>query len=129
MDLQDIHPLKRLTKSKHILPILSKCQKEPKPSFESQLKLALLNELDLPAPENSGEIAKDPFLLLGYGINAYFSLMTSIAKLFLVLTVLSLPLLIYYANNEVKALSDFPFYPIKQFSLGNLGGSSVTCIH
>lgn len=93
------------------------------------MKLALLSELDLPLPENDEEIEEDPYLLLGYGLNAYFDVLMSAVKMFMVLTVASMPLSYYYSNNGVNELAAQGGFGgmIAQFSLGNLGGARALC--
>lgn len=56
-------------------------------------------------------------------------LMAVLARHFIALTVFSLPLFIYYSSNDVREFALNPMYPLKQFSLGNLGGSNVICMH
>lgn len=93
------------------------------------MKLALLSELDLPLPENDEEIEEDPYLLLGYGLNAYFDVLMSAVWMFVVLTVASMPLYYYYSNNGVNELAAQGGLGgmIAQFSLGNLGGARALC--
>ena len=78
-------------------------------------------------PKSEVQILEDPFLMLGYGINAYFDILRS---LFLGMAFISLaisPLLYGYAQNNVKALQHESKYFFNMWSLGNLGGASVTC--
>ena len=93
------------------------------------MKLALLSELDLPLPENDEEIEEDPYLLLGYGLNAYFDVLMSAVGMFIVLTVASMPLYYYYSNNGVNELAAQGGLSgmVAQFSLGNLGGARALC--
>jgi hypothetical protein len=42
----------------------------------------------------------DPYLLLGYGVNAYFGTMMHLAKMFAVITIFLLPVLYGYFKNE-----------------------------
>ena len=82
MDKIDVMPLLSKAKIDHILPTLKCCKKKREPTFHHDLQIALLNELKLPVPETVEEIEADPFLLLGYGVNAYFSSLTSVIKMF-----------------------------------------------
>jgi len=74
MDIEDMHPLYDRVKIGHILPCLKHCFK-PKPLFRDQLRLALLGEMGLKLPSTEKRLAKQPFLLLGFGINSYFDIM------------------------------------------------------
>ena len=42
----------------------------------------------------------DPYLVLGYGVNAYMDIVLSFAKMFMVLTVSSIPLYIVYSSGK-----------------------------
>jgi len=44
-------------------------------------------------------VSNDPFLLLGYGVNAYFDIMFEIMKMMLMISVVCLPLLYVYSSN------------------------------
>jgi hypothetical protein len=48
---------------------------KPKPEFTDQLRIALLGKLDLKLPKTERKVAKNPFLLLGYGVNSYFNVL------------------------------------------------------
>jgi len=48
----------------------------------------------------------DPFLLLGYGVNAYFGTMMHLVKMFSVITIFLIPVLAMYFKNDVQFLSD-----------------------
>jgi len=75
MDIEDIHPLMNRAKAQHILPCLRHCMGEPKPEFTDQLRIVLLAELGLKLPKTEKKVAKNPFLLLGYGVNSYFNVL------------------------------------------------------
>jgi hypothetical protein len=67
-----------MVKPYHYVPGCRKCCKKPEQSFRSKLKNALLDELELPVPENDEEIRDDPYLLLGYGCNAYYDVLRAV---------------------------------------------------
>lgn len=53
MDMQDMQPVEQMAKAKDILPFDPNLfGNKPKPRFQHKLKQALLNEMDLPFPEN-----------------------------------------------------------------------------
>lgn len=115
----------------HIAPILNwklfrACRKQKK-DFKYELRKAILNELDIKMPKTDHAIAEEPFLLLGYGINAYFDIMISLSYLCLIIMIFLGPLFHYYSANEVKALDGSPGYYALKYTLGNLGGSSANC--
>jgi hypothetical protein len=56
-----------------------------------------------------------------------FDLQLKFSKLFLLLSFIVLPLFYYYSSNGVETYSKESGYMLKQFSLGNMGGSSVVC--
>lgn len=43
---------------------------------------------------------KDPFLYLGYGVNAYFATMMHLAKMFTLISIFFLPVLYILYTNE-----------------------------
>jgi len=47
--------------------------------------------------DNMDEGDQSPFRLLGYGINAYFDFLGFVGKMFLWLTIFSMPALYYYS--------------------------------
>jgi len=63
-----------MTQLSDILPFLKKCLPKKK-NFKLSLKHALLKEMDIKFSKNKEiKALKEPFLLLGYGINAFFDL-------------------------------------------------------
>ena len=56
--------------------------------------------------ENEEMIVKqNPYLQLGYGINAHIDTLANLSCFFLTLTIASIPLYIFYYGNQVKALA------------------------
>jgi hypothetical protein len=125
MDIQDIIPLREITDPQHIAPWFKTCFKPREQPFKFALKKALLEELGLEAPESDQQIAEDPFLLLGYGINAFFDLLSSLSTMFVWITIFFIPLFYIYSSHE--AYYDQKSWPISRLMLGNLGGSSIFC--
>jgi hypothetical protein len=64
------------------------------------LKLAFLQELELPVPENEDELKDDPYLSLGYGCNAYYDIVLASFKLFVFCSFACIPLFYIYSANE-----------------------------
>jgi hypothetical protein len=73
--------------------------KPTKTPFKYALKEALLKELGLKPPKNDKMIAQDPFLMLGYGINAFFDLLSSLSTMFLWITIFFIPVFHIYASH------------------------------
>lgn len=66
------------------------------------------------------------FLGLGYGINAYFDLLSSFIKLFFVMSLINAVLLvIYHSYDGMKTLSGVS--KTASYSIGNLGFSKSIC--
>ena len=76
MDIEDNHPLYEIAKFQHILPAFQRCMKLPKPDFKTSLKMAILKEMKLKVPKTDKKIERNPFLLLGYGVNSYFNVLS-----------------------------------------------------
>ena len=85
-------------------------------------------EMRIKVPKGESEIAKDPFLLLGYGINAYFDIMVSLSMMCICITLFMLPIFYVYSQNNEHGLRMYDKYAINQFSLGNLGGARSLCV-
>jgi len=87
--------------------------------------------MEVKMPKSDIEINDDPFLLLGYGINAFFELMQSLMYMLICITIFCIPLYLCYATNDAKGLKQLEpkawKYNVHQFSLGNLGGAQVYC--
>ena len=129
MDIEDLHPLRDRAKVDHILPSLSclrKCKKK-KPDFKHALRKTLLEEMQIKMPKSESQIIEDPFLILGYGVNAYFDIMLSLVYLCLTVTLFVIPLYWVYSQNQQKALITQPKYTFTQYTLGNMGGDDVFC--
>jgi len=62
--------------------------------------------------KGEAEISKDPFLMLGYGINAYFDIMLSLGLMCICITIFVIPLLSLYSTNSEKGLSLYDKYEI-----------------
>lgn len=123
MDIQDTHPLRSLVKLKDISNVLGICFPDKKKDFKFGLRSSLMSELGLKIPKGEKEIQKDPYLLLGYGINAYLQFLLMLSKMFICISLFSLP--IYLAYSSGSYFKDQNSYLISKFLLGNLGGSSV----
>jgi len=103
-----------------------KCCCRPKPNFKLALKKSLLNKLDMKIPKSDMALDEDPFLQVGYGINAYFDVIAQLAWMFCIISLVMLPTMFKFA--EYGGLKDIsPFYVIDQYTLGNMGGASVLC--
>ena len=128
MDLEDLHPLRNIVKSYHILPCLKRCQvRKREENFAFNLRVAILGQMKVKIPKSHREVQEDPFLLLGFGVNNYFDIMKSLMWMFSMISIFMLPLMFKYAHNDQKGLQTDPLYAINQFSLGNLGGSQTQC--
>ena len=46
------------------------------------------------------ENTDEPFLACGYGINSYFAIMKSLQQMFIIISLVTLPLLIIYLNGN-----------------------------
>lgn len=82
----------------------------------------MLEELELKAPI---EDLDDPYVVLGYGVNAYYQILASLARMFFWIFIFSLPIIYFYVNG--RFFEGQPSYPISQTMAGNFGGSSMMC--
>ena len=99
--------------------------KKRKRTFMAGLKAALRRKMELKVPRSTQRIEDDPFILLGYGLNSYFSVVVQLMVMMGFVILFSVPFMVIYAS--YGDLEQLPGYPFNQYSLGNLGGSSAVC--
>jgi hypothetical protein len=63
-------------------------------------------------PNSDTELVEKPFLILGYGVNAYFDIMLSLVWMFSAITIFTIPLFYAYSQNDTKGLQGFGKYAI-----------------
>jgi len=81
--------------------------------------------MDLKVPSSDKAIEQNPYLLLGYGMYAYFEILKDLMWMFLFASLFTYPLALKYMTfGELKGTSSYLF---TQYSLGNMGGSDVFC--
>ena len=68
---------------------------------------------------------EDPFIILGYGFNSYFSVLVELMVMMGVIMLISIPLMMLFASYD--DLKQIPGYSFNQYSLGNVGGSTAIC--
>ena len=78
MDIEDVHPLRERVELHHITPILLWCFKPKKSDYKHKLRQSMMKELDIKMPKSEEQIQDDPFLILGYGVNAFFDILMSL---------------------------------------------------
>lgn len=76
-------------------------------------------------PQTDEYIQDDPYLILGYGVNAYFDMLGSLSFMFFCISIFSLP--IFYLYGSHRAFSDYRTFQIARYTIGNMGGSSIFC--
>ena len=102
------------------------CLKKQKTSFLSGLKHSLRHKLGIKVSKSDRNLEEDPYLRLGYGLNAFFNLLCHLLLLILLCSLITVPLLMIFARFD--ALENKQGYLSAQFSLGNLGGANVICV-
>lgn len=110
------------------MPVLKVFEKKEKKSFKLAIKKSIIKKLGLKySSKNDSKNQENPFLILGYGINAYFDLMQLLVYMFLMITIFCIPIYFIYSNTLVQFLHYDSNYFLNRFSLGNMGGSTVVC--
>ena len=106
MDIEDNHPLQDRAHLIHILPFCKPClmMKQSKPNFKHALRMSLMQDMGMKVPKSEGQLIDDPFLVLGYGINAYFDIMRELCLMFLTITAFFIPVYMWYKYNPQQAL-------------------------
>jgi len=55
----------------------------------------------------------EPFLMLGYGVNAYLDIMLSLSKMFIGISLACIPIFMFYSQNNMQAMSTMDLSPFK----------------
>jgi hypothetical protein len=84
----------------------------------------MMRELDIQTPKNEKMVTGDPFLILGYGMNAYFDMMKSLIIICLSICFFLSP--VFYGYSHPKHDND-EMTGLMKFTLGNLGAATVQC--
>ena len=86
--------------------------------------------MGIDVPKSDKELEKDPFLMLGYGVNAYLDIMRQFALMFFFISLFCIPVFFVNGMNQTQGLKllnpDYKFQ-MTRFSIGNLGGADVIC--
>lgn len=110
MEVHDLHPLRRKAKYHHILPFLKPCHKccgkSEKDDFRVMAKKTILKELGMKATTGEESSSKDPFVMLGYGINAYFDIMLSLFYMFVCIAIFAIPIFMLYSGNLAQGMQE-----------------------
>jgi len=64
------------------------------------LKGALRRKLDMALPKSDLAIEADPFLLLGYGMNAYFQIVIQLMMMMFLIMFVTAPIMLMYASHD-----------------------------
>lgn len=73
------------------------CRKQ-KPNFKLALKKSLLNKLDMKIPKSDMALEEDPFLQVGYGINAYFDVISQLTWMFCIMSLVLIPSMAIFSS-------------------------------
>jgi hypothetical protein len=96
-----MHPIASLAKYHHIMPCLKpfkRCSKG-KPSFDHSMRESILKDMGMEMPGNDAEVVEDPFILLGYGINSFFDLMSQLFWFAIFVTIFMMPLMLEFSSH------------------------------
>lgn len=67
----------------------------------------------------------EPFLACGYGVNAYFDILESLSKMFLVISLFTLPVFLIYGTGGFYSGEGGGLNPINRFFIGNFGATTM----
>ena len=75
-----------------------------RPNFNGALKRSLRRKLDFSYPKAELRIEENPFLLLGYGMNSYLTVMVELMVLTGLISLVTIPLMLTFASfNALEA--------------------------
>lgn len=88
-----------------VLPFLKPCRrKRKKPDFKHALRTAILRKMGTKMPKNDRETIEEPFLLLGYGVNAYFETLLKLGCMFSIITIFCIPVFCFYYSSNMSTM-------------------------
>ena len=76
-------------------------------------------------PKNDMKLEEDPYLRLGFGMNAYYDTLRYLMIMMFLIFLFCIPTMVIYSSYD--GIVKDPKGPITQFSLGNMGGASTMC--
>jgi len=95
------------------LKVFRLCCGKRREDFHHSLRKTLLEEMEIKMPKSESEIVDEPFLLLGYGVNAFFDIQRSLAWMFLIITAIAVPVYGVYSGNPQSGLAELESIPWK----------------
>jgi hypothetical protein len=104
-----------------VLPFLKFCGRRKGKDFKKAVRKILSKKLDIKIPKAEQDIEDEPFVMLGYGVNAYFNILKYLGVMFFMITLFSIPIYSIYFHNTSNTLSGL----LNKCSLGNLGGADI----
>lgn len=125
-DLRELHPLKEKVEWHHINSCFCCCKrKKVKSTREEGADLidGAGREDHYYQNEEDGE-PDDPFLTAGFGVDAYFNILSAITKMFFWVTIFMLPVFYVYSKGTYLTKDDGV---LGKTFLGNLGGAHMVC--
>ena len=93
-----------------ILPCLSCCRGKcswlphKKKDLTFALRKAIHKELGIKMPKGESKIENNPFLMLGFGMNAFLEMKLVLMYMFLCITIFLIPVYIIYGFNPDKGM-------------------------
>jgi hypothetical protein len=97
------------------------CGRRKGKDFKKAVRKILSKKLDIKIPKAEKDIEDEPFVMLGYGVNAYFNILKYLGIMFFMISLFSIPIYSIYFGNSVSMLSG----ALNKLSLGNLGGADI----
>ena len=67
---------------------------------------AIYKEMDIKKPKGEKAKHENPFIVLGYGINAFFEIQFSLFWMFVWITLFMIPIYMMYSSNGEKGLKN-----------------------
>lgn len=74
--------------------------RKPKKDFRLALKKSLLKKMEIKVPKSDIQLEKDPFLQLGFGMNAYFDTLWYLMIMMMLVCVFSFPTMYIYKSYD-----------------------------
>jgi hypothetical protein len=100
----------------------------------------MINEIGIEVHADTESTDRDPYLLTGYGVYSYLQALVFLFKMFVVITIVCIPILALNAGHSFYELrydyvsdSSFSFFINlekfgEQMTLGNFGGATKFCV-
>jgi len=89
-----------LLKALPYLRFVKCCLRKPKKDFKLALRKSLLKKMDMRMPKNDMKLEEDPYLRLGFGMNAYYDTLRYLMIMMFLIFLFCIPTMVIYSSYD-----------------------------